>query len=346
VSTPDSRSVASAASGPPAPLVSIILTTYNARDYLPATLASVLAQSYPHFELLVVDDGSTDGSEEVYAAVAARDSRVRPFHQANQGPSAGRNLGLREARGELIGFLDSDDLLHPDFLRRLVDALTTSGADIAVCNSAVFPDGQQPQLAAGAGELRRLDRDTALRALLAGELVPNVWNRLYRRALFDGVPFDPELYNAEDLEITVRLLLRSRLLAWLPVDLHAYRKRAGSILSTPRPKLLADRLAVVGKVRRNLADAGLAGPLEGELRTLAARHLAYYGMKDMVRSPAPDWSWFARMRRCLREDCGVGLATVGALPLSGKARKWVRLALLPLPVGRAFLTYQHWRAHR
>jgi glycosyltransferase involved in cell wall biosynthesis len=332
-----------------APLVSIILPTYNDRNYLPATIASALAQRYENFEVILVDDGSRDGSEAIYRALAAQDARLRCLRQENQGLSAARNAGLALARGELIAFLDSDDLLHPEFLARLVALQQAEDADLVVCDSAVFPDGQTPPLdqlaAAGAEPMRRLDGVEALRALLRGEIITNVWNRLYRRALLDGVTFTPGILH-EDLEFTARLLLRTRRVVCLPLALHAYRKRAGSILSTPKPQLLEDRLLVVRKVYATLAEAGLAARLAVDLQAMAAKHLGYYGMKDMVRSPVPDWDWFARMRRCLREECGVRLGDLDALPLPGQARKWVRLALLPLPVGRAFLGYQHWRARR
>jgi GT2 family glycosyltransferase len=94
-------------------LVSVVVPTYNRAYCLPRTIASVQAQTYPHFEILVVDDGSTDNTRELVAELAARDERIRYLHQPNGGVSAARNCGLRAVRGDFVALLDSDDVWKP-----------------------------------------------------------------------------------------------------------------------------------------------------------------------------------------------------------------------------------------
>jgi glycosyltransferase involved in cell wall biosynthesis len=105
------------------PLVSVIIPSYNSRRFLIETVESALAQSYPHIELIVVDDGSTD---DTATFLAPYQGRLRYVYQENRGPSAARNRGIAEARGELLAFLDADDLWLPDKVSRQVDALCRS----------------------------------------------------------------------------------------------------------------------------------------------------------------------------------------------------------------------------
>ena len=98
------------------PLISVIAPVYNVKKYLPEFLDSMLAQTYQNFELLLVDDGSTDAGLEVLQCYAAQDARLRIFCKENGGVSSARNFGLGQARGEYICFVDSDDLVLPQYL--------------------------------------------------------------------------------------------------------------------------------------------------------------------------------------------------------------------------------------
>lgn len=114
-------------------MISIIMPCYRCAATVSRSITSVLEQSHPDFELIVVDDGSTDDSLQHLEGLASTDRRIRVIAQKNQGPGAARNRGLSEARGEHIAFLDADDYWAPDFLERMLLALTKSGADLAYC---------------------------------------------------------------------------------------------------------------------------------------------------------------------------------------------------------------------
>ena len=113
------------------PVISVICPVYNAEKYLARAVKSVLAQSFEDFELILVDDGSTDNSGELCDAFAAEDKRVRVIHQANGGVSRARNAGIDSARGEYIAFIDSDDYVFPYWLSDLYEAIAAEGADIS-----------------------------------------------------------------------------------------------------------------------------------------------------------------------------------------------------------------------
>ncbi len=115
-------------------LISVIVPVYNVSDYLKECLDSILEQSYSNFELLLVDDGSTDISGRICDDYASMDTRIKVIHKVNGGLSSARNAGLETTQGDYICFVDSDDFIHKDYLKRMYEALEHSTADIAFCD--------------------------------------------------------------------------------------------------------------------------------------------------------------------------------------------------------------------
>lgn len=113
-------------------MITIIIPVYNVEDYISACIQSVISQSYHDFELIIVNDGSTDSSGEICNQFAEKDTRIKVFHKNNEGVSSARNLGLRKAHGEYITFIDSDDYIGPDYLSNLYGSITFSDADIVI----------------------------------------------------------------------------------------------------------------------------------------------------------------------------------------------------------------------
>lgn len=115
-------------------LISAIIPVYNVEKYLERCLKAVLAQTYSNLEILLIDDGSTDGSGGICDEVSGKDARIQVWHTENRGPSAARNLGLDHAQGRYVLFVDSDDILAVDHVSFLYERLLESGADIAICD--------------------------------------------------------------------------------------------------------------------------------------------------------------------------------------------------------------------
>lgn len=170
------------------PSISVIVPVYQAEQCLPACVESVLAQTFFNWELLLVDDGCTDGSPALCDGYAARNDRVRVFHQRNGGVSAARNTGLREARGEFIAFLDADDQLEPRALETLWSMLESSGTDTAGCaHLNVTPGGTSPELLLPAGLYDHQGiLDHVVYPLLGDRLRAPVFNGFIWRYLFSG----------------------------------------------------------------------------------------------------------------------------------------------------------------
>jgi len=191
-----------------APLVSVVLNTYNRADLVPQSINSVLSQDYPNFEVIVVDDGSTDNTREVIEEQFG--DRVRYIHQENAGLAAGRNTGIKAARGEYIAFQDDDDLWLPGKLSRQVAALEAKRDCTFVYGVAMemTPDGCETGNVYG-NSMRGTSGDN-FEAMLRHHpiLGPTL---LVRRAWFERAGlFDPDLRTAEDTDLFLRLTLREK----------------------------------------------------------------------------------------------------------------------------------------
>ena len=179
-------------------LVSVIVPTYNGPEFLKAAIESVLAQSYSELEVVVVDDGSTDNTAEV---VQRFESRVRYIHQSNAGTAAARNTGIRAARGEVIAFLDHDDLWLPKKLERQLPMLNCSDSvGMAFCGRQFFNSytGEITSCHPAEAELKVHDFLGHTTIALQSAIVP--------RAVFAAVGlFDEQLLGTDDWEMCIRI---------------------------------------------------------------------------------------------------------------------------------------------
>lgn len=211
------------------PKASVIVPVYNVEQYVEKCLRSILAQTEPDFELLVVDDGATDSSGKLCDALAAQDSRVRVIHQKNQGLGGARNTGIEEARGEWLLFVDSDDWIEPETLEKSLKAAEKSGAELVMfAFRSVDENGDTVQVFR-----EDLPKNTALTVSEHKEIyltAPCAWNKLYRADLFrrTGVRYPPRVWY-EDIRTTLKLFLAADKAVFLDDVCYNYLLRAGSI---------------------------------------------------------------------------------------------------------------------
>lgn len=213
-------------------LVSIIIPVYNAEKYLEAALESARTQSYQNIEILLIDDGSTDSSPVICDTYAKKDSRFRVIHQKNSGPSAARNRGIDEAKGEYLTFFDNDDLLHKDFVKILYDLCVENGCDIALTKS--FPFLEEDTIPYGEPEIKLTFMD---RQQLSTQLVDMGWTglavtmaKLFKKELFDNIRFNEGRIIGDDDSTIYLLYWSSKKSVLFQSPLYFYRsKRKGSI---------------------------------------------------------------------------------------------------------------------
>lgn len=215
------------------PLISVIIPVYNVESYLEKCLSSILAQTYPNFEVLAVDDESPDGSLAIAESMAAKDSRLHVFTKKNGGVSSARNFGLDRAAGEYIAFMDSDDWVEPDFLQNLYTCLTSHEADMAICNIRyIYADGSFGKRTPKIQEETVVDTREAYRDLLLEEKFrSHVYNKLYKAELFSDLRFPPMPVH-EDSYIMFSLFSRAKRVAYTPFYGYYYlQRRTGSLLN-------------------------------------------------------------------------------------------------------------------
>lgn len=213
--------------------ISVIIPVYNSERYLEKCLSSVIAQTYHDLEILCIDDGSTDNSSKILQMYAARDPRINVFSQKNSGVSAARNRGLELATGEWISFVDSDDELELDMYEILISLAIEHNADIAHCGyKRMCLDGTTKDVC-GTGMLLVQNSAEASKCMLEGTYFSNsLWNKLYRRTLFDDVWFDPSLKINEDVLVNVQVFAKANKLAFIDVPKYHYFEREQSACNT------------------------------------------------------------------------------------------------------------------
>lgn len=213
------------------PKISVIVPAYNNASWLPATLDSILAQTYTNLEIVVVDDGSTDDTAAVLQAYAEKDARIHPIRKANGGVTSARLLGVAESSGEWIGFVDGDDTIEPQMYQRLMENALANDADISHCgHQMVYPDGKV-RYYYNSGVLRHQDCRLGLKDLLEETLVePGLCNKLYNRQLFDGLEekMDLTIKNNEDFLMNFYLFSGADKSVFEDVCPYHYMVRQGS----------------------------------------------------------------------------------------------------------------------
>ena len=217
-------------------MISIIVPIYNVEKYLPTCICGILNQSYENIEILLIDDGSQDKSGEICDECAKKDDRIRVFHTENRGLSATRNLGLLEAKGDCIGFVDSDDWIEPDMYEVLLNKLIETSSDVCVC-------GYWSEAGRNTKQFHCTDTlysgKEAITALIHGKIGNYTWNKLYRKELFDGVSFPAGRYY-EDVDTLCEVLNNSSAVTVLDTPKYHYRQRSDSSTNGHSGKNLFD----------------------------------------------------------------------------------------------------------
>ncbi|MEM9005027.1 MAG: glycosyltransferase family A protein [Cyanobacteria bacterium P01_F01_bin.86] len=236
------------------PLVSVVIPAYNAATFLPQTLASMQAQTYPHLEILVVDDGSRDRTPAIVQEFAQQDPRIRLLQQANAGVAAARNCGIENAQGELIAPIDADDLWCPDAIEKMVNQFQKSDSDVGVVYAWSMDIDEQDQPTGGfhaatvAGNIHK--------TLICHNFLGNASSTLIRKACLDQVGgYDPRLkaqnaQGCEDWDLYLRLAERYKF-GVVPEFLVGYRKVTSSMSGDFSQMARSQQLMLQGVAQRH-----------------------------------------------------------------------------------------------
>lgn len=218
------------------PEISIIVPVYNVESYLHQCIDSILAQTFSDFELILVDDGSTDQSGKICDEYAKEDGRIKVIHKKNGGLSDARNAALEGAAGKYIGFVDSDDYVDPKMYETMYEAVKHTSTDIVCCAMDYFYDGSSrmegkwPDISEAILYERR-DFIENFYPLTKEIIRASACNKLYTRRIFDQIRF-PVGKKYEDSYVRLDILDKANKVLILPDALYFYRQRNGSIMTT------------------------------------------------------------------------------------------------------------------
>ncbi len=302
------------------PLISVIVPVYNAADWLGECVESILAQTYSRLEIILVDDGSTDGSDEICRMYALRDGRVRVLRQTNGGVGTARNAGLDAAAGDYIGWVDADDRIEPD----MFECLLSADADLAVCAFKIFDTGT------GASSIQHYGTEGVYRQPRSFEIMAQaqigsvLWNKLSRRALWEGLRFPP-CRIFDDETVFYCLLARAGSLAVCDRVLYHYHIRPRSVMRTLRPadcisalQSLYDRYTDLCMCDRTLRLYMLTGIYHIFRRSLCSMAGKPEIFKELAKETSPTAALLSEHRGELADFMKLG--TLGRLEMAALLR--------------------------
>ncbi len=225
-------------------LISIIVPIYKVEKYLKKCIESIMAQTHKSIEIILVDDGSPDKCGDICEEYAKKDSRIKVIHKVNGGLSDARNAGLAIAKGEYIGFVDSDDYVANDMFETLYNLSETYNADISIVSFYELIEDRVIGVM-DSGELEILDKTEGMKQLLEDNKIQSyAWNKLFKRKLFENMKF-PTGKNFEDIATTFLLFEKSDIIVRKETPKYYYIRREDSIVGQRTPKTYMDYMDVL-----------------------------------------------------------------------------------------------------
>ena len=251
------------------PYFSILVPVYNTESYLEECIRSVLSQSFGDYELILTDDGSTDGSGALLDACAGTDPRIRVFHKENRGLLHTRRFEIARAEGSHIVFLDSDDRFAPDILKILHDAFESSGCDGVFYGSLRFCDGRildEDRLCSEPKIIR--DKRELYRTCFLCDTYNTIWRKAVRAEVFDGRSYEAyyNIQSGEDLLQTVEILENCSSVLLLPDILYHYRFNPASLTQVKKTESYSLAMVLPSLITDFLKDQNVF--TDGDFRDL------------------------------------------------------------------------------
>lgn len=282
--------------------ISVVIPAYNVAAWLPRTMDSLLAQTHPDLEIIVVDDGSVDETASVMKAYTENHANIRYIYKENGGVTSARLRGAAEASGDWVAFMDGDDYVEPWMYARLLEIALAHDADIAHCGHQIhFPD-DRIEFVHGTGKFRHQDRRLGLWDLLDNnEASLSLCTKLYRRHLFEGVEnwMDTDIRYNEDLLMNYYLFDRARSAIFEGICPYHYILRPGSAsYSEPTEKYFFDPI----RVRQILLER-CSEEMRDDVRQSLMRNMLFnYAVLDVRKDRAKYASYRKRVRKLLVEQ--------------------------------------------
>lgn len=212
------------------PLISVIVPIYNVEKYLEKCIESIVNQSYKNLEIILINDGSPDSSKEICEKYRQIDSRIVLINKKNGGLSSARNAGLKNATGEIIVCVDSDDWINKDMIQVMYQNLEKYNADLSVCNFEIKDASGKSDIKKFTEQIEILNKEQAMQyAILPEKFYGFAWNKMYRRSILKDMLYDESIRKGEDSPFTCQYISRCEKIVYQDIPLYYYRQDTVSI---------------------------------------------------------------------------------------------------------------------
>lgn len=257
------------------PQLSVIVPAYNVERFLDKCLHSIWKQTFTDFEVILINDGSTDNTLQICREWTGRDPRFRLISQENQGLAETRNVGIRASRAPRVMFVDSDDYLEHDAIQVLMNNMRRTSADISMgCYIVEDLQGKRLKNPAQLGDVCLTTRQAYVKILFDREVKSYAWAKIYTKSLFDGIEY-PKGLLLEDYLTTYLVFRRAKLVVSTSKEVYHYVQQATSIMNVGTNKITRDKTFIEGVYQR-FCDAEASGLLN-------KRELALFRVKTLRR---------------------------------------------------------------
>ena len=237
--------------------LSIIVPVYNVEKYLKQCLDSLINQNLENYEIVIINDGSTDNSRNIIAQYYEGNSKIKVIDQKNAGLSEARNSGIRQANGEYIAFIDSDDYISNDMMKYMIEKAKKKKLDLVVCNyERVYDDSDRRECVKNCLEEDVVyEGNELLKKFFANKITPNACDKIYRRDIFirNNIIF-PSGYYHEDLLTMYNVLCSVKRAAYINKNFYKYRCRENSITTSLSMKNIEDMELIIDKINFKFND--------------------------------------------------------------------------------------------
>ena len=227
-------------------LISIIVPIHNVEKYVSQCIDSILKQTYKNLEIILIDDGSTDASGRICDQYKKMDPRIQVIHKTNSGVSDSRNYGLDIAKGDFVGFVDSDDWIEHDMYENLLKLCMKHRVKLA-CTGYVETENNDIQITASDKKELLLPCDDLLKYMIIGNGPMNVsnavWSRLYRRDIIKDIRFPKSVSYGEEIVFNTKVLFNAEKCIYTDERLYHYRIRVGSITRSEKGNIFSSKTA-------------------------------------------------------------------------------------------------------
>ena len=244
---------------------SIIIPCYNIEKYISKTLKNVLAQTFQNFEIILINDGSEDNTGKILDSYSNKDNRIRVIHKENEGVSEARNVGIKNAKGEYIYFLDGDDLIENTFLERANEVLKNNKIEIFSFGfNMIFENGKIKRKYSSEKYDNKIIRSKKFLSLFFNKKVgQNMCSFIVKKDIIENkIFFTKGLERGEDLEFQIKMLLRDVNLFYDKTPFFKYVSRNGSVVQSKVKLNIFNFLEVLEKFRKEIKDENLKKDLE------------------------------------------------------------------------------------